>query len=82
MIGNCHYGVHESRTPALTRGAQGPRFPRLARLRDWLRAAARRRRLRARLRRDLERLDERLCRDIGVPRHELQREAVKPFWRP
>lgn len=78
MIGNCHYSVHESRTP--THDAQQP--PRFQRLVDWIRAAARRRRQRAHLRRDLERLDERLCHDIGVPRHELQREAAKPFWRP
>ena len=38
-------------------------------------------RQRARSRRHLRRLDERLLRDIGVDRLEAQDEARKPFWR-
>lgn len=40
-----------------------------------------RQRLRARLRRDLERLDAHLLHDIGARREELEAEARKPFWR-
>ena len=36
---------------------------------------------RARQRRCLARLDERLLRDIGVDRIDALREAGKPFWR-
>lgn len=36
---------------------------------------------RARLRRDLERLDTRMLHDIGVRREDLVREACRPFWR-
>jgi uncharacterized protein YjiS (DUF1127 family) len=43
------------------------------RLRLWLR--------RARERRELLRLDPRLCRDIGVTVDEARHEAAKPFWR-
>lgn len=38
-------------------------------------------RMRAGLRRDLERLDEHLLHDIGARRDELEAEAAKPFWR-
>lgn len=41
----------------------------------------RRKRMRARLRRDLEHLDARLLHDIGVRREELEAEAAKPFWQ-
>lgn len=37
--------------------------------------------LRARQRRELLWLDERLLRDIGITAEEARREAVKPFWR-
>ncbi len=36
---------------------------------------------RARERRELARLDERLLRDIGVSRYDALAEARKPFWR-
>ena len=36
---------------------------------------------RARQRRELSRLDERLLRDIGVSRYDALAEARKPFWR-
>lgn len=52
--------------------------------RAWLCAATRRLRLwhrRARERRELLRLDSRLCRDIGLTVDEVRREAAKPFWR-
>jgi len=29
----------------------------------------------------LQELDERLLRDIGLSRYDVQREAAKPFWR-
>lgn len=37
--------------------------------------------LRARQRRELLWLDERLLRDIGITADEARREAAKPFWR-
>lgn len=36
--------------------------------------------VRARQRRDLLDLDDRLLRDIGINRAEAEREASKPFW--
>ena len=36
---------------------------------------------RARQRMELARLDDRLLRDIGVPRADAARELGKPFWR-
>ena len=36
---------------------------------------------RARQRRELARLDQRLLRDIGVSRYDALAEARKPFWR-
>lgn len=50
----------------------------------WLHIAAARLRLwyrRARQRRQLLQLDERLLRDIGVTVDEARHEAAKPFWR-
>ena len=37
---------------------------------------------RGRQRRDLARLDDRLLRDIGIDRASVDREILKPFWRP
>jgi uncharacterized protein YjiS (DUF1127 family) len=37
---------------------------------------------RARSRRMLAELDERLLRDIGLSRADIDREIEKPFWRP
>jgi len=53
----------------------------LTRLVCWARAAAARRRVRARLREDLSRMDTHLLRDIGVRREDLLCEAYRPFWR-
>lgn len=50
-------------------------------LAQWAVAAFRRAIRRARLRRDLEWLDARLLRDIGIAREDLEAEARKPFWR-
>jgi len=36
---------------------------------------------RARQRRALAQLDDRLLRDIGITRYEATRESEKPFWR-
>jgi uncharacterized protein YjiS (DUF1127 family) len=36
---------------------------------------------RDRQRRELQELDERLLRDIGIDRIEAMREAARPFWR-
>ena len=36
---------------------------------------------RARQRRQLAELDDRLLRDIGVSRGDIEAEAAKPFWR-
>lgn len=43
----------------------------------WLEAAHARRRQR----RALVALDDHSLRDIGLSRHEAEREAAKPFWR-
>jgi uncharacterized protein YjiS (DUF1127 family) len=43
----------------------------------WLQAAHERRRQR----RALADLDDRSLRDIGLSRHQAEREAAKPFWR-
>jgi len=53
-----------------------PRFPTslLARLFDW-RERARRRRL-------LRELDDRMLRDVGLSRADVDRERVKHFWQP
>jgi|GEM_PF-7128430 len=48
----------------------------------WIRTLAQRARVRARLRRDLERLDHRLLHDMGVRREDLLAEAYRPLWRP
>lgn len=37
--------------------------------------------VRARTRRALAELDDRILRDIGISRWEAEREAYKPFWR-
>jgi uncharacterized protein YjiS (DUF1127 family) len=37
---------------------------------------------RARQRRSLSQLDDRLLRDIGITRYDVLSEARKPFWRP
>lgn len=50
-------------------------------LRERAVEALRRIRRRARLRRDLQRLDEHLLHDIGARRADLEAEAAKPFWR-
>ena len=35
----------------------------------------------ARQRRQLQRLDDHMLRDLGISRAEVEREAGKPFWR-
>lgn len=47
----------------------------------WIVGCYRRARRRARLRRDLARLDDHLLRDIGCRREDLLREVRRPFWR-
>lgn len=37
---------------------------------------------RSRQRRQLLELDDRLLKDIGVSRADVEREACKPFWKP
>ena len=39
-------------------------------------------RTRARQRRALARLDDRLLDDVGLTRDDVHREARKPFWKP
>jgi uncharacterized protein YjiS (DUF1127 family) len=81
---NSEYTVREIRTRSgagvatavLRRLAAGAR-----RFGDEALAAGRRSRQRARLWRELQRLDDRQFRDIGRTRAELEAEAAKPFWR-
>lgn len=81
MVTNMQQSVRENRTPPASPdgGDQHPVQP--PRVIDRVADAFLRMRRRARLRRDLERIDDRIARDIGIPRHELEREAAKPFWR-
>lgn len=81
MVTNSQHHIHETRIPAWDRDAwrkagQGNRSM-LRKLADMLQ----RRRQRARLRRELERLDDHMLHDIGARRAELEAEAAKPFWR-
>ncbi len=71
MVGNRQCGVRVARTPAVA----GPG------LRAVLIAWRARRRRRARLRRELAWLDDRLLHDAGLRRQDLEREARRPFWR-
>ena len=73
MATNAECGVRFSRTKA--------NASRMSRALDWLRAALARRRLRARLRADLQQLDAHLLHDIGARREDLLEEAHRPFWR-
>jgi uncharacterized protein YjiS (DUF1127 family) len=73
--------------PAPDFRAPGPAYgaPAGAGIGDRLRAlrqAFELRRERARTRRALARLDDRLLRDIGLSRADIEREIEKPFWRP
>ena len=49
---------------------------------DRIGATLRAWRQRGRERAELARLDDRMLRDIGVPRCDVWREINKPFWRP
>lgn len=81
MVTNDECSVQETRMPAGMPTASAPSRS-LGRALAWARAGAARRRVRARLREDLNRLDARMLRDIGVHREDLLREAYKPWWRP
>ena len=65
--------------PPIGRRSANPWLHRLARR---VLAALERAHRRARLRRELEQLDDRLLRDIDVRRETLEAEANRPFWRP
>ncbi|MDZ7829840.1 MAG: DUF1127 domain-containing protein [Halofilum sp. (in: g-proteobacteria)] len=77
MFANSEYSIREIRTLL---GA-GIAMAAIRRLAGEVRAAYRRSRQRARLRRDLLHLDARQLRDIGLARTDLEAEAAKPFWR-
>lgn len=81
---NSEYNVREYRTSAGA-GMAAVAIGRMAGAIRWLAdealAAYRRSRQRARLQRDLRRLEERQFHDIGLTRAELEAEAAKPFWR-
>ena len=64
-----------------TRESPAPRVRVMATVRDTLATWWVRSRHRAGLRRVLDRLDDRLLRDIGTSRQALAHEARKPFWR-
>ena len=53
-------------------------FPAIATIARWVLAW----RERARQRRDLSRLEDRMLRDIGITRLDVLRESNKPFWLP
>lgn len=77
MLTNSEYSIRESRT--LPEGGIVTGVVR--RLGDEALAAYRRSRQRARLWHELQALDERQLRDVGLTRAELEAEAAKPFWR-
>lgn len=84
MFTNSEYSIREYRTSdgagmaaAVIRWMAGG----IRRLAHEALAAYRRSRQRARLRRDLQWLEERQFRDIGLTRADLEAEAAKPFWR-
>lgn len=78
---NSQYHVRETRMPTLPHKAHGQAMRSARSLLQALAGMLQRMRQRARLRRDLERLDEHLLHDIGIKREELEAEATKPFWR-
>lgn len=81
MIAKTQYGVRETRMLFESDNEQGSVAASGRPMLDRLAGAVRRIRRRARLRRDLERLDERLLHDIGAQQADLEAEAAKPFWR-
>jgi uncharacterized protein YjiS (DUF1127 family) len=64
--------------PISLRPAARPRFVGLGAVAAWARRYAER----ARQRRAIARLDDRLLRDIGLSRTDVQSEMARPFWRP
>ncbi|MDN3516514.1 hypothetical protein QWY84_02720 [Aquisalimonas lutea] len=81
MITNTQQSVRENRILSASPDGTSRHPPRPLRIITRAADAFHRMRRRARLRRDLERIDDRIARDIGIPRYELEREAAKPFWR-
>ena len=63
--------IHSAAAVRTSSGSLGERLARL--VHTWQR--------RARDRAQLERLDERMLRDIGLDRLAAMSEAAKPFWR-
>lgn len=76
MFTNPEYSIREVRTSFGAGMATAMRW-----LGDEALAACRRFRQRARLRRDLQHMEERQFHDIGLTRADLEAEAAKPFWR-
>ena len=67
-------GAHRNGTGTGWRTSDEPLWTRaLTTLRRWQQ--------RSRMRRRLERLDDRMLADIGLDRRQAQAEAEKPFWR-
>lgn len=82
MSTNPEYSIRENRTLFGVGAVVAGRVARwLQRLRREALLALRRSRQRARLRRDLVRMEARQFHDIGLTRADLEAEAAKPFWR-
>lgn len=65
-------------TPLSTSDAARPRLAGFGAVADWARRCAGR----ARQRWAFARLDDRLLRDVGLSREDVQSETSRPFWRP
>jgi len=84
MLTDSEYSIRENRTLLRVRGAVVAAVDLTARVRraaDRAVAVYRRSRQRARLRRELQSMEERQFHDIGLTRAALEAEAAKPFWR-
>jgi|ADGO01.1.fsa_nt_gi uncharacterized protein YjiS (DUF1127 family) len=75
MSSQCHESVIGR---ASARKARAGLVPSLTRMLEWVETLAER----YRQRRALSAMDDRLLRDMGLTRADVEQETAKPFWRP